>query len=100
MELITIITLIDFIQWFAVVLASLVSLLTLYNAAKLRSGVLAMATYAFGAGMLCLAAAFFLLAIPDLNSSLTVDWLYRILFVIGFSMLGLGSFKIYKMSQV
>lgn len=91
---------IDLIQWAALTIAALVSLLTLYNAARLRTGVLAMSTYAFGGGMLFLAAGFFLLNFPlgvDLGSLVAM---YRIFFLIGFILLGWGSYQIYKISRV
>lgn len=91
---------IDIIQWIGLTVASLVSLLTLYNAARLRTGVLAMSTYAFGGGMLFLAAGFFLLNFPlgvDLSSLVNM---YRAFFLIGFILLGWGSYQIYKMSRV
>ena len=91
---------IDFIQWIGITVAALVSLLTLYNAARLRTGVLAVSTYAFGGGMLFLAAGFFLLNFPlgvDLSSLVTM---YRTFFLIGFILLGWGSYQIYQMSRI
>ncbi len=91
---------IDLMQWVALTIASLVSLLTLYNAARLKTGVLAMSTYAFGGGMLFLAAGFFLLNFPlgvDLSILVTM---YRTFFLIGFILLGWGSWQIYQMSRI
>lgn len=91
---------IDFVQWIALTIAALVSLLTLYNAARLKTGVLAMSTYAFGGGMLFLSAGFFLLNFPlgvGLESLVTM---YRTFFLIGFILLGWGSYQIYQMSQI
>lgn len=88
------------IKWFIALLALLVSLLTLYNAVKLKSGVLAEATYAFGGGMLCLSAATLLLAFPLFPLSQMGDFVQNILFGAGFILLGIGSFKIYSMSKI
>lgn len=90
----------DITQWIALTISSLVSLLTLYNAARLRTGILAMSTYAFGGGMLFLAAGFFLLNFPlgvGLESLVTM---YRVFFLTGFILLGWGSYQIYRMSRV
>lgn len=89
----------EVINWVIIALAVTVSLLTLYNAARLRTGVLAISTYAFGGGMLCLSAAFFLLSVPALADAVTVGLAYRVLFIAGFVLLGFGSFKIYLMSR-
>src|SRR5690348_11960765 len=87
----------DLFSWSAAILAFLVSLLTLYNAARLRIGILALATVFSGAGMLSISGAFFILASNNqLNDSLTSN----ILFVVGFLLLGYSSFRIYTMSKV
>lgn len=88
------------IKWFIALLALLVSLLTLYNAVKLKSGVLAVATYAFGGGMLCLSAAALLLAFPLFSLPQLGSIVQDVLFIIGFLLLGFGSYKIYSMSKV
>lgn len=88
------------LKWFIALLALLVSLLTLYNAVKLKSGILAVATYAFGGGMLCLSAALLLLAFPLLSASEFGEIVQDMLFVGGFLLLGFGSYKIYQMSHV
>lgn len=87
-------------QWLAVALALGVSLLTMYNAIKLKSGILAISTYAFGGGMLCLVTAFALPKLPLGASPALVDVVYNILFFAAFLLLGFGSYKIYRMSQV
>lgn len=81
-------------------LAFVVSLLTLSNAARLRSGVLAVSTYLFGGGMLSLSAAFFLMVIPEIITNEGVWLMHIIFFTVGFLLLGLGSFKIYQMSRI
>lgn len=90
----------DTVQWVALTIAPLVSLLTLYNAARLRTGVLAMSTYAFGGGMLFLAAGFFLLNFPLGVSLSNLVTMYQVFFLIGFILLGWGSYQIYKMSRI
>ncbi|MCL5784982.1 MAG: hypothetical protein M1142_06560 [Patescibacteria group bacterium] len=84
----------------AVAMAFLVSLLTLYNAARLRQGILAVSTYAFGAGMLSLSLGFLALAAPAWADSDTISLTYHLLFILGFALLGFGSFKIYRMSRI
>ena len=91
---------IDLIQWIGLTIAAVVSLLTLYNAARLRSGIIAMSTYAFGGGMLCITAASFLLVMPYGINFDSVMIMYRFLFLAGFILLGWGSWQIYKMSQI
>lgn len=90
----------DTSQWMAAMLAFLVSLLTMYNAAKLRRGVLAVSTYAFGTGMLSLALGFLVIAAPAWSDHETINLVYHLLFIVGFALLGFGSFKIYRMSQI
>lgn len=90
----------DLIQWLGLTIAAIVSLLTLYNAARLRSGVLAMSTYAYGGGMLCIAAGFFLLVTPFGTNFDSVIAMHKALFLAGFILLGWGSYQIYKMSRV
>lgn len=90
----------DLFIWVAVALASIVSLLTLSNAAKLKTGVLAISTYAFGGGMLSLAASFAVLQLPLGADLQLLLFMSRLLFVVGFLLLGFGSFKIYQMSQI
>lgn len=83
-----------------VALAFIASFLTLYNAVKLKSGVLAMSCYAFGGGMLCLSAVFLLSIMPfGLTDSLN-ETISLILLILGFGLLCFGSYKIFKMSQV
>ncbi|MDO8638739.1 MAG: hypothetical protein Q7R43_04125 [Candidatus Daviesbacteria bacterium] len=83
-----------------VALAFIASFLTLYNAVKLKSGVLAMSSYAFGGGMLFLSTAFLLSIMPfGLTDSLH-EAISFILLLLGFGLLCFGSFKIFKMSQV
>lgn len=84
----------------ALMLAFLVSLLTLYNAAKLKTGVLAVSTYSFGAGMLALSLGFLTLAAPAWADKEVMSLVYYLLFTLGFALLGFGSYKIYQMSQV
>ncbi len=91
---------IDLTQWIALTLAAVVSLLTLYNAARLKTGIIAMSTYAFGGGMLFLSAGFFLLNFPVGVPLDTLVTMYRAFFLIGFILLGLGSYQIYKMSRI
>lgn len=79
-------------------IAFLVSILTMYNAAKLKTGIIAASTVSFGIGMLCLSAGFFLLALPPWIGSDPI--LYRVLFAVGFIFLGWGSYKIFKMAQI
>lgn len=99
-QLLQVITLNDVTSWLAAILAFLVSLLTLYNAARLQKGILAVATAASGAGMLSISGAFFILAASS-TSQLGISSLpYNILFVVGFLLLGYGSYKIYIMSKV
>jgi len=93
-------TLMEMLNCLITFLAFIVSLLTLYNAYKLRSGILAVSTFAFGAGMLCLAAAFFIIILPVWIFSSVAEIVRNVLFFAGFILLGFGSFKIYKMSQI
>lgn len=88
----------DFFSWAAAVLAFLVSLLTLYNAARLQKGILAVATVFSGAGMLSISGAFFILALSSQSGTASLP--YNILFVVGFLLLGYGSYRIYTMSKV
>lgn len=90
----------EWLAWLCAVLSFLVSLLTLYNAAKLKTGILAVSTYAFGAGMLALSVGFLFLATPDWATPQTVNLLYRLSFILGFALLGFGSYKIYKMAKI
>ncbi|MFH0937308.1 MAG: hypothetical protein V1808_03360 [Candidatus Daviesbacteria bacterium] len=90
---------IELVRWAIAGLAAIVALLTLYNAAKIGSGILAVSTYAFGAGMLCLSTAFLILALPDGGTTELGQIVYHLLFVVGFILLGFGSYKIYKMSK-
>lgn len=83
-----------------VALAFLGSFLTLYNAVKLKSGVLAVSSYAFGGGMLCLSAAFLLNLMPFGLTDSFSETLSLVLLLLGFGLLCFGSFKIFKMSQV
>lgn len=94
------VTLAESTKWLITFLAFVVSLLTLYNAARLRTGILAVATYASGAGMLCVSTAFLLLVLPGWVASETATILHQILLLVGFLLLGFGSYKIYKMSRV
>lgn len=91
---------VEIFVWLSVTLAAVVSLLTLYNAAKLKTGVLAISTYAFGGGMLFLSAAFLLLTLPIGADPEMADLVSKLLFFAGFLLLGFGSWKIYKMSQI
>jgi len=89
-----------FFRGIIVALAFIASFLTLYNAVKLKSGVLAMSSYAFGAGMLFLSTAFLLgiksFGLTDnLNEAISLG-----LLLLGFGLLCFGSYKIFKMSQV
>lgn len=88
------------LRWVIIGLAFLASFLTLYNAVKLKSGVLAMSSYAFGGGMLCLSAAFLLSIMPFGFTDSLQEAISLILLFLGFGLLGFGSFKIFKMSQV
>lgn len=81
-------------------LAFLASFLTLYNAIKLKSGVLAVSSYAFGGGMLCLSAVFLLSIMPFGLTNSLYEVISLILLLLGFGLLGFGSFKIFKMSQI
>lgn len=90
----------EIIAWAGITLALIVSLLTLFNAAKLKTGVLAMSTYAFGGGMLLLSAAFLLIFLPLTVNPETAGFVSSTFFTIGFLLLGFGSFKIYQMSQI
>lgn len=81
-------------------LAFFVSLFTLSNAARLKTGILAISTFAFGAGMMALAAGFFLLTLPAWISPENAKIAYKVFFVIGFIFLGLGSYKVYRMSKI
>lgn len=81
-------------------LAFFVSLLTLSNAARLRTGVLAMSTFAFGTGMLALSAGFFLLTLPNWIAPENTKLAYQVFFVLGFILLGFGSYQIYRMSKI
>lgn len=86
--------------YITVTIAFIASLLTLYNAAKLRTGILAISTYAFGAGMLCLSTGFALTTLPITSDPVTLLTVSRVLFFAGFVLLGLGSYKIYQMSKI
>jgi hypothetical protein len=77
-----------------------VSLLTLYNAARLRTGILAVSAYASGAGMLSLSAGLFLLTMSFNGGISDIPTIYYSLFIIGFIFLGAGAFKIYQMSRI
>lgn len=88
------------IKWFIALLALLVGLLTLYNAVRLKSGILAVATYAFGGGIFCLSAALLLLAFPLFPASEFGEMVQSGLFMTGFILLGIGSYKIYSMSKL
>ncbi len=90
----------EIIAWIATVLALIVSLLTMFNAAKLKTGILAISTYAFGGGMLFLAGSFLLTALPLTVEPDLAELVSRILFLVGFVLLGFGSYKIYTMSQI
>lgn len=91
----------DLARWVAVGLAFVVSLLTLYNAARLKTGMLAVSTYMAGSGMIFLAAGLFLVTSTVVWADLNVMSLTNyVLFIIGFVFLGLGAFKIYQMSRV
>lgn len=83
-----------------VALAFLASFLTLFNAIKLKSGVLAMSCYALGGGMLFLATAFLLSIMPVGFTDSLNEIFSLILLLLGFGLLGVGSFKIFKMSQI
>lgn len=91
---------VEYLKWVVAALAFLVSLLTLTNAFRLRSGVLAVSTYSAGAGMLFIAAGLFLLNVPVWASLEVMTLTNYVLFFLGFILLGVGSFKIYRMSQV
>lgn len=97
---ITIIGLPEVTELVALLLSFLVSLLTLYNAARLKTGVLAVSTYAFGAGMLALSLGFLTLAAPAWADKEVMSLGFYFLFTLGFALLGFGSFKIYQMSQI
>lgn len=86
--------------WSATALASVVGLLTLYNAAKLKTGILAVATYAFGAGMFCLAGGLLLRTILNSQNAGSADLVFNSLFFVGFALLGYGSYRIYQMSKI
>lgn len=90
----------ELLEWLAAAASFLVSLLTMYNAAKLRSGILAVSTYAFGAGMLSLAVGFLFLSTPGWADPETVQLMFRLSFILGFVLLGFGSYKIYKMAKI
>lgn len=95
-----VVTKIEVFRWIVALLSFLVSLLTLYNASKLKTGILAVSTYAFGGGMLCLSAAFLTLALPAWSASEFSESIRILLLIIGFCLLGFGSYKVYSMSKV
>lgn len=99
-SILKVITAAELSSWVALILAFLVSLLTLYNAAKLRSGILAISTYAFGVGMLCLSVALALLVLPYSLNPDPEGLFYKLFFIIGFLFLAFGSFKVYSMSHL
>ena len=90
----------EFLEWLAAILSFLVSLLTLYNAAKLKTGILAVSTYAFGAGMLSLAVGLLFISTPLWADPETIQLMFRLAFILGFALLGFGSYQIYRMSKV
>ena len=92
---------VEYSQWTAAVLASLVSILTLYNAARLKSGILAVSTYATGTGMVLVAGGFFLQLDPGLiNDPELAEIVYNLALIAGFCLMGGGSFKILQMSRI
>ncbi len=93
-------SLIDITFWSATLLSSIVGLLTLYNAAKLKTGILAVATYSFGAGMFCLAGSLLLKTLLNNQSQDSVNLITNCLFLVGFAFLGYGSYRIYQMSKI
>ncbi len=95
-----IIAITDIPKWIAMILAFSVSLLTLYNAFKLRSGVLAVSTYAFGAGMVAVTLGLFIMVVSPFTDVVVQQIIYYLLFVVGFALLGAGSLKIYQMSRI
>lgn len=91
----------DISLWTATVLASIVGLLTLHNAAKLKTGILAIATYSFGAGMFCLAGTLLIkIFLKDQITNPQIDVLMNALFIVGFAFMGYGSYRIYQMSKI
>lgn len=99
MNELTIVSFHEVAQWVAAALAFIVSLLTLYNSARLRQGIIAASAASSGIGMLFLAFGFLLLATQGEVES---EWMsiYHISFIAGFILLGFGSFKIYQMSKI
>lgn len=95
-----IVSLLEILKWLAAILAFLVSLLTLYNAARLRQGVLAVSTMSFGLGMLSLAMGLLLTTSPAWAEPEIISKVYYGLFILGFFLLGFGSLKVYSMSKI
>lgn len=95
-----VVTVVDVSKWLITALSFLVSLLTLYNASRLKTGILAVATYAFGGGMLCLSAAFLTTALAAWSVSEFTEIIRVILLIVGFCLLGFGSYKVYSMSKI
>lgn len=95
----SIISLPDVSGWIAAILAFLVSSLTLYNATRLKKGLLAVATYAFGAGMLSLSLGFLVVKASTGADQELVSLIYYLLFTLGFALLGFGSYQIYLTSK-
>lgn len=90
----------EIFQWTIAALALIVSILTISNGVKIKSGVLATSTYAFGFGMLSIALAFFLLVLPGWLSTEATSLASSLFFIGGFLLLGFGSYQIYKMSRM
>lgn len=90
----------QFADLFTSMLVFLVSLLTLYSAAILRKGILAVSMLSFGVGMLLISIGFLLRAVPDWNSLEQTVLIYDLAFITGFLLLGFGSYKIFTMSRI
>ena len=96
----------DTLHLLASVLALLVAVLTFYNAARFKTGILAQSTYLASLGMLLIGLSFFVLVLPvSLSELLQVNgidaWVVaNICFMIGFLMLGLSSYLIFRMSRI
>lgn len=95
----SILTFHEIAQWVAATLAFIVSLLTLYNSARLRQGIIAVSTASSGIGMLLLAFGFLLFATQGAMAD-EMMVVYHLVFIAGFILLGFGSFKIYLMSKI
>ncbi len=96
----------DTLHLLATVLALMVALLTFYNASRFNTGILAQSTYLASLGMVLIGLSFFVLILPpSLSEAFQVNgadaWIVaNICFMIGFLILGLSSYLIFKMSRI